>query len=398
MTVDNYIAALEKIKFAICEVIGALHAEKIKYSQEQQTQETSTIEFTEKEIEKLSKQLKLLFKAGRIRATLRKRSNNVYEIRCQFNKHKIAASSKNLETAKQKFLLKLNEALPIAQPKLSATVLFSDYAQKWLEIKKRTVKQTTYNDYERSINIDILPALKNKRLNEIDRQTLQDLLFNVVDAGLTRKAKKMYMVLRSIFEYAEEDFNLTSPVKKIVLPRYVEKKGTPLTLEEETLLVNHCLRNINSAGASALLVLLHFGLRVSELKTLTVGDNSITVITSKTRFGCEEVKRTIPFTTTFRRILPYVDFLKAKKTNVEALRSMFKRLLPNHHVHELRYTFITRCKESGVNLEVVMLFAGHESDKDVATSRVNRGYTVYNVNYLHEEAKKVNYIVDINAF
>ena len=30
MTVDNYIAALEKIKLALCEVLGALKGEKFK--------------------------------------------------------------------------------------------------------------------------------------------------------------------------------------------------------------------------------------------------------------------------------------------------------------------------------------------------------------------------------
>ncbi len=42
-----------------------------------------------------------------------------------------------------------------------------------------------------------------------------------------------------------------------------------------------------------------------------------------------------------------------------------------------------------------MLWAGHEEDSDVKSSRVNRGYTVYSTDYLKSEAQKVNYIVDI---
>ena len=55
------------------------------------------------------------------------------------------------------------------------------------------------------------------------------------------------------------------------------------------------------------------------------------------------------------------------------------------------YTYITRCKECGVNPEVVMLWDGHEQEAGVVTSRVDRGYTDYSDAYLLSEAEKVNY-------
>lgn len=51
----------------------------------------------------------------------------------------------------------------------------------------------------------------------------------------------------------------------------------------------------------------------------------------------------------------------------------------------------TRCKECGVNHELVMLWDGHSSDKDVKTSVVDRGYTDYSQEYILAEAEKVNY-------
>ena len=395
MTVDNYITALEKIKLAICEVLGALKAEKFKSERcETPEKEELAITFTEKEIEKLPKHIKLLFKANRIRATVRQR-NGVYEIRCQFNNNKITASSKLLETAKKKFLQKLNEILPPALAPTINNILFSDYAKKWLEIKKRTTKPSTYKEYERSVNVDLIPFFKAKTITSITRDSLQSFLFEMIDQGKNRKAEKSHLVLRCIFDLACSDLAIQSPMAKIVLPKRQQKKGLPLTLEEESKLVNYCLRNEDSASCSALLVLLFFGLRRSELKTLTVKDNELTVITSKTKMGKGEVLRSIPFTPIFKRVLAHVDFEKAKNANVNSVSSALKRVFPNHHLHELRYTFITRCKESGVNLEAVMLWAGHEEDGDVRSSRVNRGYTVYSADYLKREAEKVNYIVDI---
>ncbi len=395
MTVDNYITALEKIKLAICEVVGALKAEKFKSERDETPiKEESAIFFTEKEIEKLPKHIKLLFKSNRIRATVRQR-NGVYEIRCQFNNNKITASSKILETAKKKFLQKLNEILPPALAPTLNNILFSDYAKKWLEIKKRTTKPSTYKDYERSVNVDLIPFFKAKTIISITRDSLQSFLFEMIDQGKNRKAEKLHLVLRCIFDLACSDLAMPSPMAKIVLPKRQQKKGLPLTLEEESKLVNYCLRNEDSASCSALLVLLYFGLRRSELKTLTVKDNELTVITSKTKMGKGEVLRSIPFTPIFKRVLAHVDFEKAKNANVNSVSSALKRVFPSHHLHELRYTFITRCKESGVNLEAVMLWAGHEEDGDVRSSRVNRGYTVYSADYLKREAEKVNYIIDI---
>lgn len=59
--------------------------------------------------------------------------------------------------------------------------------------------------------------------------------------------------------------------------------------------------------------------------------------------------------------------------------------------HEWIYTFITRCKECGVNPELVMLWDGHEEDKDVKSSKVDRGYTDYSEEYQLEQAQLVDY-------
>lgn len=180
-------------------------------------------------------------------------------------------------------------------------------------------------------------------------------------------------------------------MKKIVLPYHESKKGSALTKEEEKKLVEYC-RNRKDDVASALLVLLYFGLRQSELASIKIIDgNTLECETSKERMGRNVTLRYIPFTPMFKKVQDLVDFEKAKNVNAYTLRSAFKRLFPEHHPHELRYTFITRCKECGVSGEVVMLWDGHSGDKDVKTSAVDRGYTDYSKEYILSEAEKVNY-------
>ena len=79
-------------------------------------------------------------------------------------------------------------------------------------------------------------------------------------------------MLNCIFDMAAEDFGIVSPMKKVVLPNYQTKKGTALTKDEETWLVNYCRTHKNVEGSDALLVLLYFGLRKSELKSIQIID------------------------------------------------------------------------------------------------------------------------------
>ena len=135
-------------------------------------------------------------------------------------------------------------------------------------------------------------------------------------------------------------------MKKVVLPRYQSKKGNAFTYEEEKALVEYCTTHPEVTASSALLVLLYTGMRRSELQTLRIlDDNWLECDTSKEKMGNDVVARRIPITPMLRKVMPHIDFEKAKQTNLNTIGTTIKRLFPNHHTHELRYTFITRCKE-----------------------------------------------------
>ena len=240
-------------------------------------------------------------------------------------------------------------------------------------------------------NFNPFTFFAGKRLTEISRATLQNFLFSYTDAGKHRTAEKIQLILRCVFDVAYEDYDLKSPMRKIVLPYREVKSGSALTLEEEKTLIAFCRENISWSASSALLVLLFFGLRKSELKTITVDQESLTCVSSKTLMGRNEQLRRIPFTPNFRKVLPLIDFEKARTTNTSTIDNTLKKIFPNHHTHELRYTFITRCKECGVNPEIVMLWDGHEEDKDVRSSKIDRGYTDFSWSFQRKQAELVDY-------
>ena len=132
-------------------------------------------------------------------------------------------------------------------------------------------------------------------------------------------------------------------------------------------------------------------MRVGELKSLKFDGTYITCESEKTRKGYAKVIRKIPLSPMLKRVLHLIDFKQAIEVSCFTVRDALKRVFPGRHVHELRYTFITRAKECGVNPEVVMKWAGHEYDAAVKTSRVDRGYTDYSEEYLLQEINKIDY-------
>ena len=349
------------------------------------------------EIKTMPEFIKKIFIANNYIVNYRITSNGYFEARIRRKGMYIEASGRDFETMRKRFMDRL--ATFYTQPTVTAepaslstptakTMLFGDYGREWLKIKEQTTKPSTFKEYERSFRVDLEPTFGNKPLADITRTDLQNYLFGIVGENKHRKAEKLALMLNCIFDMAAEDFNLPSPMKKVVLPAYQTRRGQALTKDEEARLVNYCKTHKNVEGTDALLVLLYFGLRKSELKSIEIVDGKwLQCETSKERLGQNVVLRKIPFTPMVKKVLPYIDFERAKNTNLNTISTRMKRLLPNHHPHELRHTFISRCKEAGVASEVVSIWAGHSLSGTV-TSTV---YTHYSEEFQLKEAEKVVY-------
>ena len=320
-----------------------------KKTNKSEEEKTGTLSFTKKELESMPKSFQKTFIYDN-RIVKFRYYQGLFQARYRRQGYNIEVASKDFDTMKKKFIEKLIgqaevQDIPITDPKrrTAKNVIFADYARDWLKLKEQTTKPSTFKEYSRMFEVNLRPTFGHLHLSEITRPLVQQYLFTFVEAGKYRTAEKLKLMLSCIFDMAAEDFNLPSPMKKIVLPYHESKKGSALTKEEEKKLVEYC-RNRKDDVASALLVLLYFGLRQSELPSIKIKNgNTLECETSKERMGRNVTLRYIPFTPMFKKVQDLVDFEKAKNVNVYTLRSAFKRLFPDHHPHELRYTFITRC-------------------------------------------------------
>lgn len=364
---------------------------------EESKKERAGLYFTEKEIRALPKKLQKDFKQKNIRY---REKTGIYEIRKRIDGIDYFASSKNRNEAVRKFikllrtppeqLRKKRDAVkeqPQELPKTSPA--FSQVCEDWLELKRPTIKKRTYDYYVQVFEANILPPFYGRRVDDVKQSDVQKLINDYVEQEKYRTATKIYQTLNAVFEYAVgEELLERSPMRKLRPPKYEEQNGIALTLEEErefVALVNgcKCLPEIKAA----LLFLLYTGIRRSELATARIEGDFVSVACSKVRKGFKERRRLIPITPMLARWLPGINLEELHAVRPDALTQAMKRLMPSHHLHELRHTFITRCQECGVPREVVSVWAGHAAD-NTQTSNV---YTHFSADFMKKQAEKVDY-------
>ena len=358
--------------------------------EEQKEQSGGFVKFTKKEKEQMPEKFKRFFVLDENIVSYRITKDGLYQARFRRKGYNIEVACKDFITMKHRFLRKLAEAEKNLERKTYP--LFKDYAMGWVQEKSRTVKESTYKGYEQIVRANLLPVFGEMTLNELSCKNIQEFLFAYTDQGKNRTAQKTKVLLTAMFDVMVDDYpTLTNPMRKITLNHYEVKKGRAFTKDEEKYILDFCKQNPHYYGNDAILLLMYTGMRVGELKTVEYDGTYITCISEKTRKGRKEVVRKIPVSPMLQKILPMIDFEKVKKISKDCARDTTKRIFPDRHTHELRYTFITRAKECGVNPEVVMLWVGHEHDQDVRTSKVDRGYTTYSEEYLFSEILKIDY-------
>jgi integrase len=362
---------------------------------EEQQEETKNedneafLEFTEKEMKKMPKTFRNEFKAGKIKARVRKCKNKYYEIRVQLDKVRITASSVNLETAKERFIEKLNEYENAKHALKTRNVLFGDYLVKWLDtVKKPYVKQDTYKFYNQTIKADILPQFGKRIITDITQTDLQKFFNTYTEQGKNRTAKKIMQILKPLFAYAISDGLIQrSPIDKVIIGTYEQEHGSALTRDEERDFIRSFTSDPQNAYKQAFAFILYTGLRRSELASVVIDESWVTVVSAKQRKGRKEKSRRIPISPMLRKVLPLINVEKIKKLNIDGMTREFKKAVDNHHLHDLRHTFITRCQECGIARELVSVWAGHSTDKSITA-------TVYT----HLEQFEARQIAEISKF
>lgn len=325
--------------------------------------------FTEKEISKMPKQFRKLFKINKVRAHVRKRSDGLYEIRCMVDLKSITAVSKYLETAKEKFIEKLKLASVEIEVQQSSGTNFNSYIDRWLETaKKPHVKENTYGGYCQTVRANIKPEFEERNLEEITYMELQSLITEYQEEGKNRTAKKIYQLLCGVFDSAVADRLIPiSPMLKVKLTHYETESGVPFTREEEKQLIEN-FKEQPTLYRQAFVFMMYTGIRRAELSSVIIEDGWIHLVSAKQRKGFKEKIRSLPIPPILQNYLPNINIDEIIKISPHLLTKHLHKQFNTHHCHDLRHTFVTRAQECKIPREYVSLWAGHKADSSITTT------------------------------
>ena len=208
-------------------------------------------------------------------------------------------------------------------------VLFSNYAELYLQFKEHELKPSTFYKYQNILASRIAPYFNDKKIAEIKPSDIKLWLYNIDDVGA--KSKKHYLgVLSGIFQEAlYDDVISKNPVRQVRMPKYERPEITPFTADEVYMILNHA-QNFNYKHYLA--IAFYTGMRSGEIIALKKSDidfENRLISVSRTRgiFG-----ESTPKTRYSVRQIPIID-------------SLFPFLQELYNKHEHEYLFITQYKE-----------------------------------------------------
>lgn len=345
------------------------------------------LKFTDKEISKMPKQFRKIFRIEGHKVHVRERRdgryNHSYEIRYAkkpFNNPPISASGTTIVEAKTRFIEKLHSYVPHDENAPTVPKDFDGFAMYWFEnFHKRKVGEATYKQNLSIYKRNIQKAFEHMRLSEILPVQIQNFLEEFNDKARTKET--IHSILNQIFVCAvKHGIIKLNPLDMCFYQKHERKHGQAIPKAEEKKLLS------TYAGTPFLLdfvIPLYTGLRPNEYATATIDGNFIKANNSKRKNGRTAFKR-IPISPMLKPYLAGMTELKLH--HPDTIAEKFKKILPNFTLYDMRTTFQTRCTECGVAEVAIGLFMGN-----AIGGELKKAYTDVSDEWLLNEGKKLNY-------
>ncbi len=283
--------------------------------------------------------------------------------------------------------------------KAKGNVMFSDLAREWLDAAKSKVKPSSYAQYSKRIEKNILPYFENARLREIDSAAIAGYVEHLQAEKFTEKyIYDLTILLRSILKNAAHTMGYPDPTAGMEALKSGREPSAPQALDhgdEFYRRLNKVLTEDTDLTKCGILLTLYTGLKIGELCALKWADidlkaGKITVVRSIQRISTEEGS-TLIFTESDKRAreIPLTgtlcDILKKWETRDEyyllsgndapieprtmqyRLRALLKKeYLPDVSFSGLRKLFIKRCISHGAQVTVLADILGNSSVQSAA--------------------------------
>lgn len=261
-----------------------------------------------------------------------------------------------------------------------------DFIAKWLPVAKANVSKHTYNHYVHIFEIltDICgdKQISSVRPSDIKKAWVQ------MDGKSQSYINKAHYLYNSMFESAiEEGYCKTNPMRTKTAKPHKGTKGTHRCLTDEEISL---IESTPHRMQLATMLMLKAGLRRGEVLALTKDDihDERIYISKAVQFGnnqasigrtkTESSVRSVPL---FASLKPFVDdignYAYTTKDGRLATKKSFEQCWVSYmhcltekaghtisfRCHDCRHTFITKARDKGIDIHIVMSWVGHSSER-----------------------------------
>jgi integrase len=262
---------------------------------------------------------------------------------------------------------------PRARNGHSAAMAFEMVVEEWLRRDQSQNRASSVYQVSRSVETDLLPRWRGKRVDEITKRDVIELLDAISDRGAPALARRTAAHINRFFQWClERDILQSNPMVGLSRPANGKSRERVLS-NEEIAKVWHASPSIGVFGSIIRLLLLT-GMRreeATQLRWSEIDGNTITLPSDRTKTGMPNiVSLSVPakmlldnvpriagsdfvFTTNGEQPISGWSYAKAKLDTVSSVTDWV--------VHDLRRTVATGMQRLGIGLQVVEACLGHTS-------------------------------------
>ncbi len=350
--------------------------------------------FTDKEVSKMPRRFRKIFRTNKQTAHVRRKDGDVYEIRMQIDGHRITASAKYLDLAKERFIKKLREynehgatsKKEGASRLIGAPLTVAEYALHYLETFKRpNISEKHFTNLCGIVRRHIARFFGGTLMRDITATDCQKLLNELSEEGKGRTVEEVKNLLSWVSATAVADSIIPADVMAHVqtVP-HRRTVGKSIPREHIRAFLAH---EPQDRAELCLRLLIYTGMRPCELGRLTFDEKGfVSIVTAKRKkWEAQDVRR-IPL---HPAILPDVEKIRAAlPVALVLLERAFRRYFPpEYRLYDLRHTFTTIAQQSHCYKPWVDYVTGHKANGNT-TDKV---YTHWEDDWQREEMAKIEF-------
>lgn len=229
----------------------------------------------------------------------------------------------------------------------------SEVYKEWLPQQKRA--DGTIKAYETAFKK--MKPLHDVKMSQIDRLMLQQFYDNM--DGTKNTSGNVRKLMQNLIKYSVKRGIM--PMSALMLHKTVDfsERDEGKTTKHKRIpidVVNKLWEIKDNETVRQILLYIYTGCRYAELYDLEPENchpDRIDIVDAKTEAGI----RTVPLSDKVLSLLPVKPI-----PSYDVFNKRFKEVLPNYHIHDTRYTFISMMTEAGVDNRIIKVIVGHKSN------------------------------------